>query len=93
MHSKGVYLMNIPSAIQHNDKPHQIVADYLAAVLCHDIQTNSSYLKTIPRSFVNVVNSTLKKISNLKILCDIITNNNNISSAAANDIANTCFVL
>ena len=87
MHSKGVYLMNIPSAIQHNDNPHQIVADYLAAVLCHSIQTNSSYLETIPTSFVNAVNSTLK-MSNLKI-CDIT--NKNIGSTAANDIAAVLF--
>ena len=84
IHSKGMYLlMNIPSGIQHNDKPYQIVADYLTAVLCHDIETNSSYLKAISKSSANAVNSTLKKISNLK-MCDIT--GNNIGSPAANDI-------
>ena len=86
MHSKGVYLMNIPSAIQHNDKPHQIVADYLAAVLCHNIQTNSSYLETIPTSFLNAVNGDLK-VSNLQMY---ITNND-VGSASANDIAPILF--
>ena len=88
MHSKGAYLMNIPSVIQHNDKPHQIVVDYLAAVMCHNIQTNSSYIKTIPRSLASEVNSSLEKISHLKV-CRFI--NNNIGIEAANDIANILF--
>ena len=84
MHSKGVYLMNIPSAIRHNDKPYQRVADYLAAVLCHNILTNSSYIKALPEAVANAVNSNFKRTLNLK-LCD--ATNNNVGKEAADDIA------
>ena len=90
MHSKGAYLMSTPSVIQHNNKPQQIVADYLAAVMCHNIQTNSSYIKTIPRSIASTVNGTLKNISDLNS-CVVI--NINIGVEAATDIATVLFYI
>ena len=80
MHSKGAYFMNIPTTIQCNDKPHHIAADYLAAVVCHNIQTRSSYLRTVQVSFAIAI----QQVSNLKIF-EVI--NKNVSKEAAIDIA------
>ena len=86
MHSKGAYFMNSPTTIQCNDKPHQIAADYLAAVVCHNIQTRSSYLKTVQVSIA--INIAMQQISNLKIF-EVI--NKNVSKEAAIDIAAVLF--
>ena len=86
MHSKGAYIMNVPLAIHYcdNNKPHEIVADYLTAFVCHNIQTNCSYYKNLPASSTAVVNNTLEKISNLQMFK---FSNNNIDREMANDIA------
>ena len=85
MHSKGAYLMKLPLAIQQNcEQPHQIAADYLAAVLCHNIQSNSSYLKAIPPALAITVRNILLNLVNLKVFNAI---NNGISEEAADDIA------
>ena len=68
MHSKGAYLINIPATIWHSDKPHQIVADYLVAVLCHNIQTSSSYQKAVLPSLDIHMKSNLKQISCFRFL-------------------------
>ena len=80
MHSKGAYFINIPTTIQCNDKPHQTAADYLAAVLCHNIQTKSSYQKTVQVSLAIAMH----QISNLRIF-EVI--NKNVDKEAAIDIA------
>ena len=84
MYSKGAYLMSIPATIQCNDKPYQVVADYLAAVLCHNIQTSSSYLKTVPASLAIKIINNFQKTSNIK---SFVFDNMNIGKEAANDIA------
>ena len=82
MHSKGTYLMKIPLTIQQKrEQPHQTAADYLAAVLCNNIQSNSSYLKAIPVPLAITVKTNLP---DLKIFNAI---NNGISEEAADDIA------
>ena len=66
MHSKGTYMIDTPSIIQTPDfLPRQIVLDYLTAVICHNIQSKSSYLKTIPTALCTTVQYSLKSI------CDI----------------------
>ena len=84
MHSKGAYLMSIPAIIQCNDKPYKIVADYLAAVLCHNIKTGSSYLKTLPASLAVEISNNLQKTSNIPIFDSV---NMNVGKEAAIDIA------
>ena len=80
MHSKGAYLMSIPATIQCNDKPYQVVADYLAAVLCHNIQTSLSYQKSVPASLAIEIKSNLQ-IQSFEIV------NMNIGKEVANDLA------
>ena len=85
MHSKGAYLLNIPLAIYYNDdKPYQIVTDYLAAVLCHIIKTKTSYYNTLPQSRTIAVSNILAKISFIKVLN---FSNSNIGKEGAVDIA------
>ena len=84
MHSKGAYLMNIPATIQCNDKPHQIAADYLIAVLCHNIQARSSYQRTVSPSLAIPMNGNLQHILSLRIF-DLASSG--IGKEAAIDIA------
>ena len=85
MHSKGVYLMKIPVTIQQNyELSHQTAADYVAAVLCHNTQSNSSYLKTISEILAGGIRNILPNLVNLKIFNAI---DNGINEEAAADIA------
>ena len=85
MHLKGAYLMKIPFAIkQYHQKSYVIAADYLAGVMCHNIQSNLSYLKVIPPALAITVRKIIPNLVNLKIFN---VANNNISEEAADDIA------
>ena len=85
MHSKGVYLMKIPFTIlQEHQQPHHIAADYLAGVLCYNIQSKSSYLKAIPASVATTVENNLPGLVNLRIFC---AEDNIISKEISGDIA------
>ena len=67
MHSKGAYLMNIPTTFQCNDNSYQIAVDYLTAALCHTIQASSSYHKAVSSSLAICVNRNLQHILSLRI--------------------------
>ena len=85
MHSKGAYFMRIPFTIQQeHQQSHQIAADYLAALLCHNIQSSSSYLKVIQSTAAKTVRGILPTLVNVKIFN---VSNNEISEEAAEDIA------
>ena len=85
MHSKGAFLMKIPFGIkQHHRKSYIPAADYLAGVLCHNIQSNSSYLKAIPPALAITVRKTIPNLVNLKMFN---VANNNIGEGLADDIA------
>ena len=85
MHSKGVYLMKIPFTVQQEyQQSHNTAADYLAAVLCHNTQLNSSYLKAIPTTLAITIRNVLPTLVNLKTFNAI---NNEISEEGADDIA------
>ena len=85
MHSKGAYMMNSPSTIWYQDYfHHQMAVDYLAAVMCHNVHSKSSYLQAIP-GFCTNVKYTLQKIYN--DMETIILSGNNINEEAAGDIA------
>ena len=48
MHSKGAYMIKTPSTVQyHFSLPHQLANDYLAGVVCHNIQSKTPYLAAI----------------------------------------------
>ena len=82
MHSKGIYLMKIPFTIQQQyQQAHNAAADYLAAVVCHNFQSNSSYLKTIPATLAITIRNSLRSLVNLNAI------NNEISKEGADDIA------
>ena len=84
MHSKGAYMINTPSKIQYEySMPHQITVDYLTAVICHNVQSKSSYLKVVPLTLHTTVNLQ-------KIFCDmekITLSDNNFHIEIADDIA------
>ena len=84
MHSKGAYMINTPSTIQYEySMHHQITVDHLTAVICHNIQSKSSYLKAVPVTLHTTVNLQ-------KIFCDmekITLCNNNFHKEIADDIA------
>ena len=84
MHSKGAYLMNIPATIRCNDKPHQIAADYLTAILCHNIQARLSYQRIVSPSLAIPMNGNLQHILSLRIF-DLASSG--IGKEAAIDIA------
>ena len=56
VHSKGAYLLNIASTIdcQYNS-PQDLVADYLAAALCYNLQLTAPYLESLPIASATVV--------------------------------------
>ena len=85
MHSKGIYTINTPSEIWNQGVfYHERAIDYLAAVLCHNIQSKSSYLQAIPGFCTNVTNTLQTIFNDMEI---IILNGNSISEEAAGDIA------
>ena len=60
LHSKGAYLANIASTIDYQyNSPQQLVADYLAAVLCYDIQSTTSYLESLSAAYAIEVKNSL----------------------------------
>ena len=82
MHSKGVYLLNIPSKVEydHNfNKMHHYGADYLAAVMCNAYRSNASYLTILHPDQVKVIKSVDYQ--------RLYISNSNIGSGAADDIA------
>ena len=84
MHSKGAYMISTPFDIYStNSTPRYQVIDYLTAIMCHNIQSKSSYLKAIPQ--------TLRTIDNLQnIFCGIekiMLSGYNINEEIADDIA------
>lgn len=83
MHSKGVYLL-FSKICFHYTYQHKMVADYLSASVCHNIQSQSSYLSAISTLHSENVTRNLTNISKLMVLN---ISNNNISSEGANDIA------
>ena len=52
LHSKGAYLADIASTIDYQyNSPQQLVADYLAAVLCYNIQSTTPYLESLSPAY------------------------------------------
>ena len=87
MHSKGTYMIDTPSVIQTPDfLPRQIALDYLTAViiLCHNIQSKSSYLKTIPGALCSTVQYSLKNICDIE---KVVLTDSCINEEAGYDIA------
>ncbi|XP_065918394.1 NACHT, LRR and PYD domains-containing protein 12-like isoform X2 [Dysidea avara] len=85
LHSKGAYLLNNVTIIESEySSRHQQLADYLSAVMCHNILTNTSYLGSLPTEHVVKVKNRFQSISNVPIF-DI--SYNNIGVEAADDIA------
>ena len=79
MHSKGAYMIGIPSGIHnYNSLPRQIAIDYLTAVLCHNIQSKSSYLKDVKYTLSHI---------GYAYFVSLNLNYNNIDEEAADDIA------
>jgi len=75
MHSKGAYLL--PLKIRHKYQvSHQTTADYLAAVICHNTESNSSYLQVIGETLAKTVRKILLNFVDLK---RFVAFNNNIS--------------
>ena len=84
MHSKGAYMISTPfDTYSENSTPRYQAIDYFTAVICHNIQSKSSYLKAIPQ--------TLHTIDNLQnIFCGIekiMLNGYNINEEIADDLA------
>ena len=81
--SKTVYLRREGLKIEflHTiSSPHQYVADYTTAVVCHSYHSNKSYLRTLSKQEADTIQS-------LTSLTVFDVSNNNIGSEAADDIA------
>ena len=84
MHSKGAYMIRTPSTIQYSySLPHQLADDYLTGVVCHNIQSKSSYLTAIQTTLCTTIKNSLKNIHDMK---KITLTDNNINEEAADDI-------
>ena len=87
LHSKGAYLLNVPSTVtidcQYNS-PQELMADYFAAVLCHNIQSTTPYLESLSPACATVVQSSLQNALSMRVF-DI--SDNSINSQIANEIA------
>ena len=83
LHSKGAYLLNDASIIDHQTNPLDVVADYIAAV-SHNSQSCTSYLSAVPIKTAVWLKDVFKKVSSLRVFAIV---NNNINDGAANDIA------
>ena len=67
LHSKGAYLLNIASTFEcHYNSPQELVADYLAAILCHGIQSTTPYLESLPADYVSVVKNLLQSALSMR---------------------------
>ena len=82
LHSKGAYSFNFACTIdcQYNS-PQEILADYLAAVLCHNAQSKTPYLESLLAENATLVKSSLQSALSMRIL-DISSNsiNNQIAT-------------
>ena len=68
LHSKGVYLANIASTIEYQyNSPQQLVADYLAAVLCYNIQSTTPYLKSLSPVYAAEVKNSLQSALSMRM--------------------------
>ena len=87
LHSKAVHLLSQASNIRyiHNmSSPHQYVADYLTAVICHTYQSNKSYLKTLSTERAKMVKDNLRCLTSTLAFTILHID---IGSEAADDIA------
>ena len=85
MHSKGAFMISVPSNIQYSySLPHQIADDFVTAVICHNIQSESSYLTAIPTILCPAIKNSLEIIHDME---KITLTDNNIDEKAADDIA------
>ena len=67
LHSKGVYLANIASTIDYQyNSPQQLVADYLAAVLCYNIQSTTPYLESLSAVYATEVKNSLQSALSMR---------------------------
>ena len=85
LHSKGAYLLNIASTIdcQYNS-PQELIADYLAAVLCHNLQSTTPYLKSLSAPHATMVKNSWENDLSMSVF-DI--SNNSISNQIMTEIA------
>ena len=88
LHSKGayMYLLNIASAIDcQYSSPQELIADYLAAVLCYSTQSMASYFESLLPSYSVAVKNSFRNV-----LCMSVFNisHNFINSQVATEIAN-----
>ena len=75
LHSKGAYLLNIASTFDYRyNSPQELVADYLAAVLSHNLQSTTPYLESLPAAYATVVKNSLQTVSVFDISDNYINN-------------------
>ena len=85
VHSTGTYLLHNNAIVESfYCSKHAPIADYLSAVVCHNLCTSESYLGSLSSRHVTSLKQTLQNSSNLEIF-NIA--NNSINSKAAADIA------
>jgi len=87
MHSMGAYLLSSISPVHYQHtitSPHKYVADFLAAVICHDLQCRASYLETLPTVHAEM---TKRAVGSLTTLKGLHVSKINISNKAVGDIA------
>ena len=87
MHSMGAYLLSNISSVKYQytiTSPHKYVADFLASVICHDLQFRASYLEALPTVHAEV---TKRAIGSLTTLKGLHISKLSISDKAAGDIA------
>ena len=84
LHSKGAYLLNIASAIDYQyNSSQELIADYLAAVLSHNLQSPTPYLESLSAAYATVVKNSLQSALSMSVF-DI--SDNNINSQMATEI-------
>ena len=84
LHSKGAYLLNIASIVNYQYNPQELIADYLAAVLSHNLQSTTPYLESLSATYATVVKNSLQCALSMRVF-DI--SNNSIDSQMATEIA------
>ena len=85
LHSKGAYLLNIASTVNHQyNSPQELIAGYLAAVLSHNLQSTAPYLESLSATYATVVKNSLHCALSMTVF-DI--SYNSINNQMATEIA------
>ena len=85
MHSKGTYSLNIFTKIENwpYASSYEAVNDYLAAAICTNIQTDYSYIQTLPSKVAHMVKIKIEYALKYTLCFNIKNNDIGVNNIAA----------